>query len=215
MVGAKSHLGHVIQNQIKKQWRRLKKTFQELVEKNRQEAQKQKMNFRVMFQDEARFGRINDPRRCWAPKGVRPEVSKQIIREYTYAYAAVSPVDGSCFSLILPSMTGECMSIFLEEVGKHYAEDYILIFLDGAACHKGQKISVPANIKLEVIPPYSPQLNPVENLWEEIREKHFTNLVFDSMNAVEIQLIQALLDLETHPALVRSISSFSWIITPT
>jgi transposase len=167
----------------------------------------------VMFQDEARFGRINDPRRCWAPMGIRPEVSKQIVREYTYAYAAVSPADGCCATLILPSMNSECMGVFLEEVGKRYHEDYVLMFLDGAACHKAGELSVPDNIRLEVIPPYCPQLNPVENLWEEIREKHFTNLAFDSMDAVEAQLIQALLYLEDHPTTVQSISSFSWIVT--
>lgn len=61
--------------------------------------------------------------------------------------------------------------------------------------------------------PYCPQLNPVENVWEEIREKHFTNLVFSSMNAVEDQLSKALLDLENHPETAKSISSFSWIVT--
>ena len=48
-----------------------------------------------MFQDEARFGRINDPRRCWAPRGVRPQVCARIVREYTYVFAAVSPHDGT------------------------------------------------------------------------------------------------------------------------
>ena len=54
-----------------------------------------------MFQDEARFGRINDPKRCWSPKRTRPTVGKQIIREYTYAYGAVSPRDGAADFLIV------------------------------------------------------------------------------------------------------------------
>ncbi len=69
-----------------------------------------------MFQDEGRFGRISDPRRCWAPTGLRPDVPGQVIREYTYAFAAVSPHDGTLDSLILPEVNTEMMSIFLEEV---------------------------------------------------------------------------------------------------
>ena len=71
---------------------------------------------RLMFQDEARFGRINDPRRCWAPQGIRPEVGMQIVREYTYAFGAVSPHDGTLDSLVLPVVTAEAMTIFSKEV---------------------------------------------------------------------------------------------------
>jgi len=67
---------------------------------------------RLMFQDEARFGRINDPRRCWAPRGFRPEVGRQIVREYTYAFGAVSPHDGTLDTLVLPVVTAEAMTIF-------------------------------------------------------------------------------------------------------
>ena len=66
-----------------------------------------------MFQDEARFGRISDPRRCWAPAGMRPEVSTQIVREYEYAFAAVSPHDGTLDTLVLPTVHTEAMSLFL------------------------------------------------------------------------------------------------------
>ena len=56
---------------------------------------------RIMFADEARFGRINQPRPCWAPVGIRPEVASQLIREYVYLYGAVSPKDGTCVYLII------------------------------------------------------------------------------------------------------------------
>jgi len=65
-----------------------------------------------MFQDERRFGRINESRRCWAPRGSRPDVPVQIVREYTYAYVAVSLHDGVMDSLILPEVNAEAMSIF-------------------------------------------------------------------------------------------------------
>ena len=80
------------------------------------EANSLNLSLRVMFQDETRFGRINDPKRCWCRKGFRPNVGKQIVREYIYAYGAFSLKDGVADFLILPSMDGQNMNIFLEEL---------------------------------------------------------------------------------------------------
>jgi hypothetical protein len=76
---------------------------------------------RIMFADEARFGRMNRPRPCWAPKGVRPEVACQLIREFTYLYGAVCPKDGTCVFLILPAADTECFQIFLNTLAKKYS----------------------------------------------------------------------------------------------
>jgi len=165
-----------------------------------------------MFQDEGRFGRINDPRRCWAPPGVRPQVGAQLIREYSYVFAAVSPHDGTLDSLILPQVDTETMSIFLAEVAARHPQDFILMILDGAGWHKAKRLNIPENIRLIPLPPYSPQLNPTEHLWEEIREKRFTNLVFDSLDAIENHLADALRALEQNPAKVLSLTSFNWIV---
>ena len=71
-----------------------------------------------MLQDEARLGRINEPKKCWAPKEIRLVVLKHTVREYTYAYEAVSPVDGVCDFLILPYMDSYSMNLFLAEVSQ-------------------------------------------------------------------------------------------------
>ena len=165
-----------------------------------------------MFQDEARLGRINDPRRCWAPEGVRPEVGLQIVREYTYAFGAVSPHDGTLDSLVLPVVTAEAMSIFLAEVARRHPEEFILMFLDGAGWHRANDLAVPENMRLEALPPYRPQLNPVEHSWDEIREKWFANEVFNSLDAVEDRLGEALVALENDKELVASTTGFDWII---
>jgi transposase len=167
---------------------------------------------RLMFQDEARFGRINDPRRCWAPKGLRPEVGMQIVREYTYAFGAVSPHDGTFDSLVLPVVTAEAMSIFLAEVARRHPEEFILMILDGAGWHRANNLTVPENMRLEALPPYSPQLNPVEHIWDEVREKWFTNEVFNSLEAVEDRLVEALVALENDREFVASTTGFDWII---
>jgi len=166
-----------------------------------------------MFQDEARFGRIMEPRRCWAPKGFRPHVAAEIVYEYTYAFAAVSPADGVLDSLVLPITNTEVMSIFLKELSTRHPEEYILMFIDGAGWHRANRLKVPANIRLVRLPPYSPELNPVEHLWDEIREKWFSNKLFDSLFAVEDLLCEALLNLENDHTRVHTMTAFDWIIS--
>ena len=165
--------------------RRLLKKLANLVEQEVVRQEQLGRQLRLMFQDEARFGRINDPRRCWAPKGVRPEVGMQIVREYTYAFGAVSPHDGTLDSLVLPVVTAETMSIFLKEVAQRHPEEFILMFLDGAGWHRANDLAVPENMRLEALPPYSPQLNPAEHVWDEIREKWWPTKFVDSLGPAE------------------------------
>ena len=79
-----------------------------------------------MFEDEARFGRLSEPHRCWAPKGIRPTVPAQIVREYEYAYAAVSPHDEVLDTLVLPTVNTEAMGLFLAEVSARHAAEFIV-----------------------------------------------------------------------------------------
>ena len=166
-----------------------------------------------MFQDEARLGRITDPRRCWAPAGVRPEVNAPVVREYEYAFAAVSPHDGSLDTLVLPSVNTEARSVFLAEVSQPHANEFIVLVRDGAGWHRAQRWQVPAHRRLIPLPPWSPPLNPVEHLWDEVREKWFANRVFNSLSAVEEQLLTALKTLEEDAPRVASLAGFEWIKT--
>lgn len=165
-----------------------------------------------MFQDEARFGRIADTRRCWCPAPERPLVSAMVTQEYTYAYAAVSPLDGCLDSLILPHVNTACMQVFLNEVAARYPSERIVMILDGAGWHRSGELSEPDNLRLLSLPPYAPECNPVEHLWDELREKHFHNRVFDSLDALEDQLEYGLRDLEEHHDTVQSITGWDWII---
>lgn len=166
---------------------------------------------RVMFQDEARFGRISDTRRCWCPKPVRPLCYAMVTQEYTYAYAAVS-VDGELDTLILPHTNSDCMQVFIDEVASRHPEDRIIMILDGAGWHTSRLLTVPDNIRLIPLPPYSPELNPTEYLWDELREKSFHNRVFNSIDALEVHLEVSLRDLEADKVRVRSIVAWPWII---
>lgn len=166
---------------------------------------------RVLFQDEARFGRISDVRYCWCRKPHRPRVLAQITQQYTYAYAAVTPLDGRLDSLVLPHVNTPCMQLFLNELATRYPNENLLMILDGAGWHRPH-FSLPDNLQLLFLPPYSPELNPQEHLWDELREQYFHNRLFDSLDALEDQLVQGLHDLETHPARVKQITAWSWII---
>ena len=166
----------------------------------------------IMFQDEARFGRINSPHKCWV-KGKRPLVYCQIIREYTYAYTAVCPFDGTNISLVLPSVSSAAMSIFLEEVSMRHPSKTILMFLDRAGWHRSKELKIPQNIRLLPLPSYSPELNPTEHIWDELREKWFHNITFDSLDAVEDRLVDGLYNLEHNKPLVKSMTGFGWIVT--
>jgi len=104
-----------------------------------------------------------------------------VTQEYTYAYAAVSVSDGQLDTLILPHANGQCMQLFLDEVASRHPHERIVMVLDGAGWHQSESLSLATNLRLLKLPPYAPELNPVEHLWDDLREKSFHNRVFDSM----------------------------------
>jgi hypothetical protein len=165
-----------------------------------------------MFQDEARFGRINDVRRCWAPRPIRPLCQAMLTHEYTYAYASCEPATGTMDALILPQVNTQCMQIFLDTVAERNANDHIVMVMDGAGWHSSKKLVAPSNIRLLALPPYAPELNPVEHLWDELREKCFHNKVFASIDALEDDLEMGLLAMENTPEVIKSITNWPWII---
>ena len=104
------------------------------------------------------------------------------------------------------------MNEFLEQVSQLYAGDFIVTILDGASSHRGKELVVPENIRLLPLPAYSPELNPQEHLWDEIREKEFPNRVFDSMAGVKKQLRSGLARLARDRIRLRSITAWPWIV---
>ena len=155
---------------------------------------------------------MNRPRPCWAPVGIRPKVAAQLIREYIYLYGAVAPKDGACVYLIMPTSNTACFQIFLDVLSRRFARQDILLVLDGAPNHRGRDLAVPGNITLLSLPPYAPELNPKENLWDEIREKIFKNYALKSIDAVYAKLNEAISYINRNPELVKSITSFPYIV---
>jgi transposase len=161
-----------------------------------------------MAQDEACFGRISTILRSWAPKPIRPLTPKQTIREYIYVYAVVAPKDGKMTSLILPSADTSMMSLFLQHVSHTFSKYFLVIQVDQAGWHSSKDLVIPENIRLIPQPASSPEMNPVEHIWEEIREKAFSNRIFVSLDAVIDTLCDQLLRLENNSALLHSMTYF-------
>lgn len=168
---------------------------------------------RLMFQDEARFGRMVRIRRCWAPVPYRPMVDNGYEREFTYVYGAVSPREGQLDWMICQKMNTDLMGQFLAQVSVAHPEDFIIMIVDGASSHVAKDLVIPENIRLHRLPAYSPQLNPQEHLWDEIREKEFPNRVFSDMSGVVHQLETGLPRLAGDADRVRSIAYWPWIVS--
>jgi hypothetical protein len=166
---------------------------------------------RLMFQDEGRFGLLGTPRRCWAPRNTRPLVGARLERKYIYAFSAVSPHDGVMDSLVLPWVSAQTMSLFLAEVAGRHAQEFILMVMDQAGWHLAGELTVPPNMRLIFLPPYSPELNPAEHVWEALREECFANHVFANLDAVERALTTGLTALESNPDRTKSMTGFNWI----
>jgi hypothetical protein len=168
---------------------------------------------RLMFQDEARFGRMVRIRRCWSPAPARPVVMNGYERQFVYVYGAVSPMEGELDWMICREMNAEQMGVFLGQVSAAHPDEFIIMIVDGASSHKAKDLRRPENIRLVPLPPYAPELNPQEHIWDELREKEFPNRVFNDLSAVLHQLELGLPCLSTDHKRLRSITAWPWIVS--
>jgi transposase len=157
---------------------------------------------------------MNDPKACWALRGVRPSVGAQLVREFLYVFGAISPADGCHDSLILPAANTACMNHFLAELRSRHPGEYILVILDGAGWHKSKTLVIPEAMELAKLPPYCPDLNPQEQVWDELREKAFGNRVFDSLDAVADAGAEGLRTIESRPESLKRLAGRDWILEP-
>jgi transposase len=164
----------------------------------------------LMAQDEGRFGRISEARRCWAPPGVRPTCPRQVVRESLYVFAAIAPASGEMTALSLPHCDTEAMNLFLQTRSGEFAGRLVLLQTDRAGWHRSAALQVPDNVRLFYQPSHSPELNPVEHLWEDLREKALANRAFASLDAVQDALVERLRELWDEPQTLHSMTAFPW-----
>lgn len=166
---------------------------------------------RLMFQDEARFGRMVRIKRCWAQQPDRPTVCNGYEREFIYVYGAVSPLQGELDWMITQQMNTQRMSEFLAQVSASHQDEYIVMVVDGVSSHVSKDLVVPQNMRLIRLPPYAPELNPQEHVWDELREKEFPNRVYADLRSVREQLEAGLPRLASSHETLREITAWPWI----
>jgi transposase len=166
-----------------------------------------------MFQDEARFGRISDPRSCWAPSPVRPMVELALVREFMYEYASISPKDGALDFMPAEKMNTVNMSRFLAQVRRAHRRDFIVMILDGASSHKSKDLVVPCDMEILFLPPYSPELNPAEQIWNVLRKSKFANRVFDSLDSAMRAAKDGLSQMAKDRRAMKRLSGWPWILS--
>jgi hypothetical protein len=133
--------------------------------------------------DEARFGQQGTLTRVWACRGTRPTAVKQTKYEWIYLYAAVEPASGQSTALLAPHVNVGTMNVFLRMLSREViqsgsADDVAVVIMDQAGWHVSRRLIVPDNIRILLLPPYSPELNPVENLWHWIKSHHTSNRTY-------------------------------------
>lgn len=109
-------------------------------------------------------------------------------------------------------MATDCLNLFLQELSSHHPDHHIILVMDGAPSHCGKERVIPDNMSIIPLPPYSPELNPVENFWKELKKKGFYNRIFTTLMEVEDQMEAMLKYFYDHPQLVQSIVGYSWIL---
>lgn len=137
------------------------------------------------FEDEARFGQQGTLARVWTRRGTRPRAVKQTGYEWLYVLAAVCPSNGRTAGLLLPYIDARLINIFLQQFSKQLSNDtHAVLIWDQAGFGESGELVVPANITIIELPAYSPELNPVENLWQYLRSHDRANRSYENYDAL-------------------------------
>jgi hypothetical protein len=165
----------------------------------------------VWFQDEARIGQKNSLTRVWGQTGSRPVAPKDLGFASAYLFGAVCPSQGKAAALIMPICNTAAMNHHLCEISSQVAADaHAVVILDGASWHNSHGLVVPSNITLLALPPYSPELNPVERIWHYLRSHWLANSVFRSLADIMDACEMAWNRFATNTGLVRSLCAVAW-----
>lgn len=141
---------------------------------------------RVFFMDEARFGQQGTLTNVWATKGSRPTAVKQTRYEWVHLFAAVEPRTGASSALLSPEMNTGVMSVFRRQLVREELrpKEHAIVIMDQAGWHTSNDLEVPEEMTILLLPPYSPELNPVERVWAYLRSHHMSNRAFAGYDAL-------------------------------
>ena len=163
-----------------KKWR---KDFPKIMDKVKNNYPNKKVI--LYYQDETRYGQKTITSGIWCPKEIRPEYKNQNGFLNSWIYGAIHIESGERFGMILPNLNSENMQIFLNSFSRKIKRnEHILLVLDGSRAHNNNKIKIPKNVTLHFLPPYSPQLNPIERLWSYLKRNHLSFRLYEQLEDI-------------------------------
>ena len=162
--------------------------------------------------DEARVGQQGTLTRVWAKRGTRPRAVRDTRYQWAYLFGAACPARGVGAALVLPRANTRAMNLHLAEIAATVAPGaHALILFDGAGWHRGGDLVVPDNLTLLKLPPYAPELNGAENIWDYLRKNGLSNRLYDGYEHIVDACCRAWNAFVAKPALVTSVTNRSWV----
>jgi transposase len=156
-------------------------------------------------------GQKNKITRRWARRGTRPSAPHDQRTKWAYIFGAICPADGKGAGLVMPRCDTHAMAAHLQEISAHVANGaHAVLLADRAGWHMSAKLEIPANITLLPLPPRSPELNPVESVWQFLRDNWLSNRVFGSYDDIVAHCCAAWTKLIEQPWLIMSIGLRDW-----
>jgi hypothetical protein len=166
----------------------------------------------LWFQDEARFGQQGSNSRVWADTGSRPRAPRQTDYDFVYLFGACCPETGESNAWLMPMANTETMNGQLNDLGKQLPDTvHVALVLDGAGWHHSTGLKVPDNITCVHLPPCSPELNPVELVWHELRQRYLSNRIYPDTDTLEAAVAAAWNRLANDAQRLRSLTNYPWL----
>lgn len=164
---------------------------------------------KVFAQDESRFGLLTVRRRRLTARGVQPIGTVQHTFQSFYVYGAVAPTTGEHMFLSFPRLNSTTFQSFLDTFAQAYPDSLNILVLDNSGAHTAKRLTIPPNIRFVLLPPYTPELNPIERLWRAVKD----DLAWHQFPDVDTQqqYVTALLD--TYDAqTLQSLTGYSYFV---
>lgn len=167
----------------------------------------------VWFQDEARprkIGQQGTLTRVWSERGARPRAVRQTEYKWGYIFGAVDPLTGRSSALIAPTVNARLMNAHLRMIAEEAGDNvHVVLVLDGAGWHKAKDLQVPSSMTLLFLPPYAPELMPMERVWQWMKQHDLSNRVFANERAIDEACRESWNKLT--PERLRSITRTQWL----
>ena len=156
-------------------------------------------------QDEARFGMMTKQKRVLVSKGVNPVGQYQHSYQWLWLWGCFSPINGQSFYWETPLVSNTIFEGFLEAFSKQNPRELKIVIMDNAGFHACQNITIPENISLIRIPPYAPELNPAEKVWQWMKNKTAMKL-FKDVKTLQDKITEMVNEL--NPQRIKSITGY-------